>query len=362
MDVYNKDYYAVIMAGGIGTRLWPASRSKKPKQFQDILGMGESLLQSTFKRLSRHIPFENIWILTNKDYYEIVAEQLPKIEKKQIILEPAMRNTAPCILMAAMKIKQENPNGIMLVAPSDHFIQDEKAFADDLDQAFDLAKQDHNLVTLGIKPLTPHTGYGYIQYEDVKDEKYKKVRKFTEKPTKRNAKKFLEEGNYLWNAGIFIWKVKTILEAFEDYQREMYELFKKGEKKYNKPSEKKFIEEIFPKAQNISIDYAILEKANTVFVVPASFGWSDLGTWSSLYEELAKDDHNNVSISARLVPTNAENNIVYSHENKVVVLEGLKDYIIINEKDVLFIIPKEKEQEIKEIRSKIVEKIDENLG
>ena len=362
MDVYNKDCYAVIMAGGIGSRLWPSSTAKHPKQFQDVLGVGESLLQSTFKRLAHHIPFENIWVLTNKDYLDIVVEQLPKIEKEQVILEPTMRNTAPCILLAAMKIRMVNPDAVMIVAPSDHFIKDENAFTNDLDKAFDLAKQDEKLITLGIKPLTPHTGYGYIRYEDEGDENHKKVLKFTEKPTRRNAKKFLEEGNYLWNAGIFIWRAKSILKAFEKYQLEMFQLFKKGKDVYNQPSEKEFIDEVFPKAQNISIDYAILEKAENVWVIPASFEWSDLGTWNAVYNELGKDEYNNVAVSAKLMPTEAENNLVYSHQNKLVVIEGLKDYIIINEKDVLLIIPREKEQEIKQIRAKVIDEVDENLG
>ncbi|WP_034924530.1 mannose-1-phosphate guanylyltransferase [Gillisia sp. CAL575] len=360
--IYNKDYYAVIMAGGVGSRFWPVSTSKFPKQFHDMLGTGHSLLQKTYMRLSKILPYENILILTNEEYVDLVQEQLPKLDTKKIIAEPAMRNTAPCILLAAMKIKKINPNAVMIVAPSDHFINDENAFAADINLAFEAASEEDILVTLGIKPTFPNTGYGYIKYEKDDGKDLQKVENFTEKPTLRNAKKYLEEGNYVWNAGIFIWKASYIAESFKTYLPEMFSLFNDGEKDLNTSKEEKFIKDTYPDAKNISIDYAILEKSDSVFVIPATFSWSDLGTWGSLHEELAKDENNNAVVNAQLMPEDASGNIIYTKNSKVVIVDGLKDYIIVENEDVLMIVPKEKEQEIKEIRNKVMEKFDKNLG
>ena len=362
MKSYNKDYYAVIMAGGVGSRFWPLSTAKYPKQFHDMLGMGETLLQSTFKRLSRVVPKENILILSNEAYNEIIKEQLPSIAQDQIILEPAMRNTAPCILLAAMKIKKKNPNGVMIVAPSDHFINDEDAFAADINLAFEAATKQDILVTLGIKPTFPNTGYGYIKYGLEEGQDLQKVEVFTEKPTLRNAKKYLEEGNYVWNAGIFIWKASFIANSFKTYLPEMFKLFNEGESHLNTSEEEKFVKDTYPVAQNISIDYAIMEKSDSVYVIPASFKWSDLGTWGSLHEELAKDDNDNAVVNAQLMQQDANGNMIYTHNSKVVFVDGLKDFIIVDHKDVLLIVPKEKEQDIKEIRNSVMEKFDENLG
>jgi len=362
MTSYNKDYYAVIMAGGVGSRFWPLSTAKYPKQFHDMLGIGETLLQSTFNRLSNVVPFENILILSNENYNEIIKEQLPKIGQEQIILEPAMRNTAPCILLAAMKIKKTNPDAVMIVAPSDHFINDEDAFISDINLAFEAALKEDILITLGIKPTFPNTGYGYIKYENEEGKDLKKVEVFTEKPTLRNAKKYLEEGNYVWNAGIFIWKASFIVDSFDSYLPEMFNLFAEGETTLNTSKEKAFVKERYQEAQNISIDYAIMEKSDAVFVIPASFKWSDLGTWGSLYEELPKDKNDNAVVKAQLMPDEASGNIIYTHNSKVVVIEGLKDYIVVDHENVLLIVPKEKEQDIKEIRNKVMEKFDENLG
>jgi len=350
------------MAGGVGSRFWPVSTSKFPKQFHDMLGVGNSLLQKTFSRLTKIVPYENILILTNTEYVDLVKEQLPELDASKIIAEPAMRNTAPCILLAAMKIKKMNPDGVMLVAPSDHWINEEELFVNDITNAFKAASEDDILITLGIKPTSPNTGYGYIKYEGVEGKELNKVEKFTEKPSLRNAKKFLEEGNYAWNAGIFIWKASYIVASFENHATEMFNLFNDGISLLNTAKEAEFIEDAYPEAQNISIDYAILEKSDEVYVIPANFDWNDLGTWGSLYGELAKDEQNNAVVGAQLIPYEAKDNMVYTDTQKVVVVDGLEDYIIVDEKNVLIIVPKEKEQEIKEIRSKVIEKFGDNFG
>lgn len=362
MENYNKDYYAVIMAGGVGSRFWPVSTAAFPKQFRDMMGSGETLLQLTFKRLAHVVPRENILILTNQSYLDLVKEQLPDITTAQIILEPALRNTAPCILLSALKINKQNKDAVMLVVPSDHWIQQQENFIADIKKSFEEASRENILITLGIKPTTPNTGFGYIKYEKEEKKSFYKVAKFTEKPSLRNAKKFLEEGNYLWNAGIFIWKVSFIVDSFSKYQPEMIRLFEKGIEKLNTPEEEEFIEETYPEAQNISIDYAVMEKSDAVRVIPASFDWNDIGTWVALYNELAKDKDQNAVISAHLFPMAAKNNLIYTHKPKVVVIDGLEDFIIVDDKEVLMIVPKEKEQEIKEIRNKVMEKFGKNLG
>ncbi len=366
MTKFNENYFAVIMAGGVGSRFWPVSRMDHPKQFQDIMGVGETLLQLTFNRLSSFIMRENILILTNESYKDIVNEQIPNLEKGQIILEPEMKNTAPCILLAALKIQKKNPDAIMLVAPSDHWIIEKDRFIEDVNKAFKVASQEDILVTLGIKPTFPNTGYGYIQF--VEEESLKnepgifKVQKFAEKPTLRNAKKYLEEGNYVWNAGIFIWKTSVIIKSFKEHSEEIFKLFNKGLEHLNESSEEKFIRETYPKARNISVDYAILENSENVYVIPAGFDWDDLGTWGALYGKLAKDENNNAVVNSRLMPGRSGSNMIYTHNNKLVVLEGLENYIVIDSGDVLMIVPREKEQEIKELRTSAMEKLGDNLG
>ncbi len=366
MNKRKGNYYAVIMAGGVGSRFWPVSKAQNPKQFQDMMGIGETLLQLTYNRLAAIVEPQNILILTNVAYKELVLEQIPGINEEQILMEPAMRNTAPCILLAALKIKKKDPDAVMLIAPSDHWIEDKEAFLQNVDQAFQAAEEKDILVTLGIKPTFPNTGYGYIKYEaQEKNEgglELQKVEKFVEKPTLRNAKKYLQEGNYVWNSGIFIWKASYIVNSFSQYCPEMLELFAKGEEKLNEPDEGSFIEEVYPKAQNISIDYAILEKSNQVYVIPATFDWDDLGTWGALYSKLAKDEFKNAVVNAQLVPRDSKNNVVYTKDYKIVILDGLEDYIVVDDEDVLLIVPKKKEQEIKEIRAAAVEKFGDKLG
>ena len=258
-----QNYYAVIMAGGVGSRFWPVSTTKFPKQFHDMLGKGDSLLQRTFKRLSALIPKENILIATNAIYKDLVLEQLPECKDKQLLLEPAMRNTAPCILYAALKIQQKDPNAVMVVAPSDHWIDDEQEFINNIQTAFNACEKDDILMTLGIQPNSPNTGYGYIKFEN-DDSEIKKVINFTEKPDLETATKFLESGDYVWNAGIFIWSVKSIVKAFKNYLPEMNTLFCEGNKAYNTNLEDDFINNNYQKAENISIDYGIMQKAENI--------------------------------------------------------------------------------------------------
>ncbi|MBU7571142.1 MAG: mannose-1-phosphate guanylyltransferase [Flavobacterium sp.] len=346
----NKNYFAILMAGGVGSRFWPVSTSEFPKQFHDMLGTGETLIQKTFSRLSKLIPEENIFILTNESYNDLVLSQLPQVSQEQVLLEPAMRNTAPCILYASLKIKKINPDAVIVVAPSDHWIEDERAFVSDLQTAFDFCEKDNALMTLGIQPTFPNTGFGYIEYDKSDANQVKKVSQFREKPDYETAKEFLKSGNFLWNAGIFIWSAKSIIQAFETYQPQMYTLFMLGYGAYNSDLEKVFIEENYAESENISIDYAVMEKAPNVFVLPATFDWNDLGTWGSLYEKLPKDNQLNAVVNASVVLENASNNIIRTDAKKLIVIDGLNDYIIVDKEDVLLIYPKGKEQEIKRIR------------
>ena len=278
---------------------------------------------------------------------------MPTIEPEQIVLEPAMRNTAPCILYASMKIKKENPNALLIVAPSDHWIEDENAFVQNVKQSFDYCETNNALMTLGIQPTFPNTGFGYIEFDKTSATSVKKVSQFREKPDYETAKAFLAAGNFLWNGGIFIWSVSSIIEAFEKFQPEMNALFLSGFESYNTANEKEFITQNYALAENISIDYAILEKASNVYVLPATFDWNDLGTWGSLHEKLEKDENNNAVVNATVVLENASNNIIRAEGKKLVVIDGLDDYIIVDKNDTLLIYPKSKEQEIKGIVSKL---------
>jgi len=350
----NKDYFAVIMAGGIGSRFWPVSTADFPKQFHDMLGTGQTLLQRTFSRLETMIPSENIFILTNDRYLDLSLAQLPEITSDQVVLEPAMRNTAPCLLVAALKIKKRNPNAVMLVAPSDHWIEDELAFANDVKQCFEAAKNNEILVTLGIHPTFPNTGFGYIESDTDDLSDIKKVKQFREKPNYETAKQFLAEGNFVWNAGIFIWRAKSIISSFESYLPEMANLFMSGNELYNTHEEKQFISNEYGKAENISIDYGILEKAENVFVKKASFDWNDLGTWGALHDKLDKDPSQNAMVGAMTHLKEASNNMIYSASEKLVVIDGIDDYIIVDTEKVLLLFPKKKEQEIKDLLTEIL--------
>ena len=337
------------MAGGVGSRFWPVSTTEFPKQFHDMLGSGDTLIQKTFSRLSKLIPVENILILTNEKYNQIVLDQLPMVKPEQVLLEPAMRNTAPCILYASLKIQQQNPNALMVVAPSDHWIENEKAFTDNLQSCFDFCSKENALMTLGIQPTFPNTGFGYIEFDKSDTNPIKKVNQFREKPDYETAKLFLASGNYLWNGGIFIWSVKAITEAFEKFQPQMNSLFQKGMSSYNTAEETNFINTHYGEAENVSIDYAVMEHAKNVFVLPATFDWNDLGTWGSLHEKLDKDDNRNAVVNATVLLNNASGNIISTSKDKLVIIDGLEDYIIVDKDNTLLIYPKEKEQEIKGI-------------
>lgn len=358
----NKNYYAILMAGGVGSRFWPVSTEAFPKQFHDMLGTGETLIQKTFQRLSQSIPKENIFILTNERYNDLVFQQLPEITKRQVVLEPAMRNTAPCILYASLKIQKENPEAVMIVAPSDHWIENEAAFAKNVQEAFEFCENNNALMTLGIQPTFPNTGYGYIEYNTHSTETIKPVNQFREKPDYETAKGFIAKGNFLWNAGIFMWSVKTVIETFKTNQPELFNLFEKGNAVYNTEFEDDFIRDNYGKAENISVDYAIMEKSNNVYVLPATFDWNDLGTWGSLYDKLDKDDDNNAVVNARILTEGTSGNMIRTQKDKVVVVDGLKDYIIVDKDEVLLIYPKKKEQDIKKVLQKVKNNFGNHLG
>lgn len=344
------------MAGGVGSRFWPLSTQEFPKQFHDMLGKGQSLIQRTFERINSLIPSENMFIATNKTYEHLVLEQLKMTSKEQLLLEPVMRNTAPCILYAALKIFHQNPDGIMLIAPSDHWIEKEEEFLRNIQTAFAACSENDILMTLGIQPDAPHTGYGYIQFESDASE-IKRVRNFTEKPDIETAQQFLSNGDYLWNAGIFVWSVQSILKAFRELLPEMYELFDE-ENQLNTEKEVLFMEENYPKAANISIDIGIMEKASNVHVLPVDFGWDDLGTWGSLYHKLDKDGNMNATVNSKNIFRDAHGNMIRTQLGKRVVIQGLHDFIVVEKDDVLLICPRKDEQEIKQI----VTDVKENFG
>lgn len=346
------NYYAVIMAGGVGSRFWPMSTQEFPKQFHDMLGTGQSLIQRTFDRIHNLVPSEQILIATNERYEKLVLEQLPKTTKTQVLLEPTMRNTAPCILYAALKIYNQNPDAVMLIAPSDHWIDNEAEFIRNIETSFNACSESDILMTLGIQPNSPNTGYGYIQFED-ETAAIKKVRNFTEKPNSETAKQFLESGDYLWNAGIFVWSAKSIIAAFEKALPEMVALFQLGEDCWNTEAENNFIKENYTKAENISIDFGVMENATNVHVLPVDFGWNDLGTWGSLYNKLEKDAQENAVVGAETIFRDANGNMVKTQSGKRVVIQGLQDFIVVEKDDVLLICPKTAEQDIKEITSEV---------
>jgi len=339
------------MAGGIGSRFWPISRTSYPKQFIDILGTGKTLIQQTYERFLKIVPKENIFILTNDNYINLVKAQLNQIDDAQIIGEPIMRNTAPCIAYGSHKIRKINPNASIVVAPSDHLIMDNDEFIRCINIALEVASKNDCLITLGIKPSRPDTGYGYIQYNTQKiEENLFKVKTFTEKPNLEIAKTFVQSGDFLWNAGIFVWSAENIIKSFEKYLPEMNDIFLEGTEIYNTDKEKEFIQSAFTQCTNISIDYGIMEKADNVYVLPSEFGWSDLGTWDSVYELSEKDYVGNaVRPAERVIMYDSSNCMVNVPIGKLVVLQGLHDYIVVEDNNTLLICPRDQEQEIKQI-------------
>ncbi|NCA74792.1 MAG: mannose-1-phosphate guanylyltransferase [Alphaproteobacteria bacterium] len=350
----SKHNFCVIMAGGIGARFWPMSRTSHPKQFIDILGTGETLIQQTYKRFSRICPKENIYIVTNELYKKLVQTQLPELTSNQILLEPARRNTAPCVAYANHCILSRDPEARIVVAPSDHIILKEEIFLKNIETALEAAAENDWLLTLGIRPSRPDTGYGYIQYVDGHEEVYpkephlRKVKTFTEKPNLELAITFLKCGDFLWNSGIFIWSLKSIMKAFETFLPEVNNLFKMGVGKFGTRDEKKFIGETYTICKSISLDYGVMEKADNVYVLAADFGWSDLGTWGSLYENRPKDAQGNTVIGKNVMLYDTSNCIVNMPRDKVVVLQGLTDYIVVESEEVLLVCRKTDEQNIRQ--------------
>ena len=350
----NKHHYVAIMAGGIGSRFWPMSRTDYPKQFLDILGIGKSLIRQTFDRYARFIPLENIYVVTSQEYMDIVKKQLPDIPHENVLGEPSKKNTAPCVAYISFKLLQKDPEASLIVAPADHLILEEKKFITTCEKALGFVNHMNALVTLGIQPSYPNTGYGYIQHDTTEAVPgVYKVKTFTEKPNLELAKTFITSGDFLWNAGIFVWQVKRVATAFEKHLPEMYELFAAEKEKFNTPQEKEAIEAIYPLCTNISIDFGVMEKADNVFVIPSSFGWSDLGTWNSAWETMEKDYFGNAVAGKNVMVVDANNCVVHVPDNKLVLLQGLQDYIVVDTKDVLLICKREKEQEIKEYVAEI---------
>ena len=392
-----RNNYCVIMAGGVGSRFWPYSREEKPKQFLDFFGTGRSLLQMTVDRFRPLIPIENMFIVTNVAYKQLIMEQVPDMAESQILCEPARRNTAPCIAYATAHIraicrrrynlspalpsregeKNDDPLGIdwtrpemqanIVVAASDHLILEEEKFRETISKAFDFVSRNDAICTLGMQPTRPETGYGYIQYRKTSpqpspqgrengllcSEGIYPVKTFTEKPDLEMAKVFLNSGDFLWNSGIFIWSLKTISEAFRDHLPEVADRFREGEMKMGTAEEEPFIEEIFPKCPSISIDYGVMEKAENVFVIPSSFGWSDLGTWGSLYELSEKDGNGNVSLHSDAHFYEATGNVVVLEKGKVAIVQGVNDMIIAEQGGALLICKKSEEQRIKQFVSEL---------
>lgn len=357
----NKNNYCIIMAGGIGARFWPLSRQNNPKQFIDILGTGETLIQTTFKRFTTVCPPENIYIVTNEIYKDQVLSQLPLVSEEQVLCEPARRNTAPCIAYANYRILQRNPEANIVVAPSDHIILKEDIFTEVITSALKASAENDWLLTLGIQPSRPDTGYGYIQFEETEvhshDARIRKVKTFTEKPQLEMAMQFLASGDFLWNSGIFIWRLKTILAAFDKYLPEVDQLFRNGIGKYNTPAEDAFIQQTYSVCKSISIDYGVMEKAENVYVLASDFGWSDLGTWGSLYDTRKKDEKGNAVVGQNVMLYDTRNCIVNMPADKLVVLHGLDDFIVVEDEGVLLICRKGDEQQIRQfVNDVLIEK------
>ncbi|MCF6332195.1 MAG: mannose-1-phosphate guanylyltransferase [Draconibacterium sp.] len=344
--------FCIIMAGGIGSRFWPLSRTAKPKQFLDIFGIGRTFIQQTYDRFSKLIPTENFLVVTSIKYKKLVLEQLSELAEDQVLLEPLRRNTAPCLAYAVYKIKTKNPNANLIVAPSDHVILKEEEFIRQIKNGLEFTKENNALLTLGVKPNRPETGYGYIQvkkkveFNDL-DNLYK-VKTFTEKPDEQMAQVFVQSGEFFWNSGIFIWSLPSIIKAFNTHLPNVSSLFEKGMNLYNTNDEVHFINKTYSECPGISIDYGIMEKAKNVFVLTADFGWSDMGTWGSLYENREKDTEGNVISGDNILTYNTKNCIVNISDRKVAVLQGLDGYIVAESNETLMICRKEDEQQIKQ--------------
>ncbi len=347
----NNNRYAVLMAGGVGSRFWPYSRTKKPKQFIDIFGNGKSLIQLTYERFSKFLNPDNIYIVTHASYIELVKEQIPAIKDHQIIAEPEKRNTAPCIAYAAYKINNLNPKASIIVSPSDQAIFNEEEFYKEVDKGFEAAEASEKLITIGIKPSRPETGYGYIQFIENGSE-IKKVKTFTEKPHLELATKFYESGEYVWNAGIFIWSAATIIKSFEKLMPELVEIFDPLIKAMNTAEEETVVQNVYSLCKSTSIDYGVMEKADNVYMVLGKFDWSDLGSWNSLHEITEKEESNNV-IMANSMLYDVENSLIKGPEDKLILVQGLKDYLVADCENVLIICKKDQEKQFREFVSDV---------
>lgn len=347
-----QDRYCVIMSGGIGSRFWPLSRTARPKQFLDILNTGKTLLRQTYDRFTIICPPENIFIVTSEGYTQLVKEQIPELSASQVLAEPQRRNTAPCIAYACNKIFSINSNANIVVAPSDHVVSDEPSFIKSIGYALEFTRKKDALVTLGIKPDRPDTGYGYIQFKEDESEEelhIRKVKTFTEKPNEEMAKFFLKSGDFLWNSGIFIWNVKAILKAFNEHLPEVANLFSEGANVYNTDGEQEFVKRTYPLCTNISIDYGVMEKAKNVYVLASDFGWSDLGTWTSLYEHIKHDGAENAVSGNHVMLDDTKKCIINMPKDKLAVIKGLEDFIVVEADNILLICPKSQEQEIRQL-------------
>ncbi len=348
--------YVAIMAGGIGSRFWPASREHRPKQFLDILGSGQSLLQQTFDRFTRITDPERILIVTNVSYRQQILDQLPQLVPSNVLCEPSRNNTAPCIAYTAFRIDAMDAGAPMIIAPSDHVIEKEDSFLTACQIGVNFAETSGGLVTLGIQPTRPDTGYGYIEYEPEETAAgIFKVKAFREKPDEQTARDYLSRGGYVWNAGIFIWTSQAILDAFDQHAQQIYGTLAEGKDQYNTSSEQSFINAAYPNTDKISVDYAIMERAENVYTIPCDIGWSDLGTWGSLHAYASKDDQANVVQGGNTVVLDAKNNLIRTNDAKLVVIRGLEDFIVVDEEDVLMIYPKSQEQEIKALTQSLQE-------
>jgi mannose-1-phosphate guanylyltransferase len=357
----NNHTYVAIMAGGVGSRFWPGSRESRPKQFLDMLGVGKSLLRLTFERFLPICAPSNIFIVTNAAYKNLILEQLPEIGEEQILCEPSRNNTAPCVAYTAFKLAALDPQANFVIAPSDHIVLKEATFLEKISTALDFASKNEALVTLGLEPSRPDTGYGYIQFGAEKSDGVRKVVRFTEKPNLENAQKFIASGEYLWNAGIFVWNVQSILKAYKNLSPDIYSILEKGNSVYNTPEEQAFIDREYPKTPNISVDFAIMEKADNVYTLPSEFGWSDLGTWASLHVECPKDEYDNVLQGDHIIAIDTDNCLVRAPKGKLVVLRDMSDFIVTDEGDVLLIYPKSKEQEIKQVTAEVRKRFGEKF-
>lgn len=345
------DVYCMIMAGGVGSRFWPMSRQQMPKQFLDVLGSGSSLIQLTYDRFSSLCPAENYQVVTAEDYAKLTAEHLPQLKEEQILAEPSRRNTAPCIAYSAYKLYKQNPDAVMVITSADHIVLKQNEFVDTLKDAVEHADSTGHLVTVGIKPTRPDSGYGYIQFHrdsEYGKENLKRVKTFTEKPSVELAIQFLQSGDFYWNSGIFIWKVSAIIEAFRQYMPDMAKVFEARLDDLNTDNEAAAIQDIYVQCPNISIDYGIMEQAQQVDVVLGDFGWSDLGTWGSLYEQLTPQDAQNVVMNGKVRTYDTDHSIVKVPDHKLAVIQGLSNYIVVDTDDVLLICQKDEEQKIKQ--------------